>query len=121
MTTNTAGKAAEPEVTPEPVKPTLPQPPEHLVQIGNARREKTLRELRLRLSRGQRDYTQRSEQSRLSGYGDPAGMLTMSAQANKETERVIAELEGLSGRAVVLRFVPESPESEWANRRPPMF
>lgn len=99
---------------------TAAQPPVQLVQIGNARRERELRDFRLKLERGKREYMQRSMTARLNGQGDPGGMLPMCQAANDETERTIAELESLSDRDLVLRLVPKSPESDWSFRRPPM-
>ena len=98
----------------------LPQPPVNVVSIANARRERQLRDLRLKLERGKTSLTQRSMQARMSGYSDPAGMLAMSQQANDEIEQTMNEIESLSDRDLVLRLVPESPESDWTFRRPPM-
>lgn len=96
-----------------------PQPPMQLVQIGNARRERQLRELRLKLDRGQAEVTRRSMQARLNGFADPSGSVAMCQLANEETERVIAELVELNERDLVLRFVPEAPAAGWATRQPP--
>lgn len=97
-----------------------PQPPVQLVQIANARRERELRDLRLRLDRGQAEVIRRSMQARLNGFADPAGSVALCQEANQEIERTITDLESLSNRDVVLRLVPESPEAAWAVRIAPV-
>jgi hypothetical protein len=98
----------------------LPQPTTQLVSIAEARRANELYRLTQRHEAAQSSYRLTSDRLRGNATDSAAieRILGPQRQALDEIGRTIDGLNALSGRDLVIRFVPEADESEWGVRRP---
>jgi hypothetical protein len=98
---------------------TTKLPPAPLVQIAESKRANELHRLTQRYEAAQSSYRLTSDRTRGSAAGgaDLERVLGPQRQALEEIGRTIDGLKALSGRELVLRYLPEVPEDSWGGSR----